>query len=185
MLITALVSLLDVGLSGVGLLGVGLLGVGLLGVGLLVLVRRDGLTRGQAEAALHQSAREFEELYNNAPCGYHSLDAMGTFVRINDTELNLLGYSREEVIGKKRFSDLLTDKSLQVFQQNLPLLDQHGSVHNLQLQMICKDGSHLPVTLNAIALKDAAGNGVMSRATVVDDTDRKQVETLLRQAMMI
>jgi PAS domain S-box-containing protein len=45
-----------------------------------------------------------EEFYNNAPNAYHSLDADGYFLKVNDTELKMLGYTREELIGKKRFS---------------------------------------------------------------------------------
>ena len=52
-------------------------------------------------------AAEVADLYNSAPCGYHSLDSDGVFVAINDTELSWLGYPREEVVGRMRFSDLL------------------------------------------------------------------------------
>jgi PAS domain S-box-containing protein len=143
------------------------------------LIRRDLMTRQRTEIALQQSAKELAELYNDAPCGYHSLNAMGYFVRINDTELAMLGYTREEIMGKK-FSDLLTDESVERFQQNFPLLQQRGWVHNLQLQMIRKNGSILPVIDNAIAIRDAAGQFLISRSTLVDDTERKQVEEALQ-----
>ena len=45
-------------------------------------------------------------MYNQAPCGYHSVDATGTFVLINHTELDWLGYERHEVVGKLHFRDL-------------------------------------------------------------------------------
>ena len=61
----------------------------------------DITERKQAEDALRQSTEEVWDLYNNAPCGYHSLDKDGTFVRVNDTELRWLGYTREELIGRK------------------------------------------------------------------------------------
>jgi CheY-like chemotaxis protein len=34
---------------------------------------------------------ELQELYDHAPCGYHSPDENGLFVRINKTELSMLG----------------------------------------------------------------------------------------------
>ena len=43
-----------------------------------------------------QMARELHDLYDNAPCGYHSLYATGLIVRINDTELGWLGSARDE-----------------------------------------------------------------------------------------
>src|SRR5690242_5476316 len=41
---------------------------------------------------------EVRDLYDNAPCGYHSIDAAGSVVRINATELGWLGYARDEVV---------------------------------------------------------------------------------------
>jgi PAS domain S-box-containing protein len=118
---------------------------------------------------------ELEELYNNAPCGYHSLDSEGVFVRVNDTELKMLGYSREELLGRK-FSDLITSESLPTFQQNFPIFKQRGWVNDLEFQMFRKDGTILPVSLSATAIKDAAGNYLMSRSVVIDISDRKQLE---------
>ncbi|HBE17112.1 MAG TPA: hypothetical protein DEG17_16870 [Cyanobacteria bacterium UBA11149] len=55
----------------------------------------------EAEIALQKSLAEIEDLYNNAPCGYHSLNPEGAIVRINNTELKWLGYTREELLNKK------------------------------------------------------------------------------------
>ena len=107
-----------------------------------------------------------EELYNNLPCGYHSLDKNGSFVRINDTELQMLGYSREEVLGRK-FSDLITPESLPSFQKNFPIFKQRGWINNLEMQMRCKNGTILPVALSARAVKDEAGNYLMSNSIVI------------------
>ena len=73
-----------------------------------------------------KSALEIEDLYDNAPCGYHSLDPDGIFVRVNATELKWLGYTREEVIGKLKFSDVLTPESLTVFEKNFPDFKNRG-----------------------------------------------------------
>ncbi|MEU0750840.1 PAS domain-containing protein, partial [Streptomyces albogriseolus] len=49
-----------------------------------------------------------EDLYESAPCGYLSTLMDGTIAKINATLLGWLGLSREDVVGRKRFSDLLT-----------------------------------------------------------------------------
>jgi PAS domain-containing protein len=64
---------------------------------------------------------ELQQLYDEAPCGYHSLDANGVFVRVNQTELTMLGYSREELLGHKAFFEILTPDSQQIFTTNFPL----------------------------------------------------------------
>jgi len=128
------------------------------------------------KSALRTTTEELADLYNNAPCGYHSLDKDGVFIRINDTELRWLGYSREEVIGKMKFHDLITDRSLKTFQDNFPQFKVRGWIHDLEFEMVRKDGSILPVLLSASAVTDPDGNYIMSRSTVYDITERKRAE---------
>ena len=115
--------------------------------GHVVLVRgtmHDITERKQAQEALQRSADEIRDLYNHAPCGYHSLDKDGVFVRINDTELEWLGYAREDVIGKLKFSDLLAPRSLSTFEAEFPRLKAEGSVRDIEFDLVRKDGSILP-----------------------------------------
>ena len=142
---------------------------------------RDITDRKMTEEALHKSAERMEDLYNNAPCGYHSLDKEGIFVGINDTELYWLGYSRDEIIGKKKFSDMLTSDSLKTFEKSFPVFKAQGWIKDLEFEMIRKDGTILPVLLNASVIKDNKGNYLMSRSTVYDMTERKKTETELRR----
>ncbi|MGE5655046.1 MAG: PAS domain S-box protein [Actinomycetota bacterium] len=145
-------------------------------------INNDITQQKQTELALQQSSREIEDLYNNAPCGYHSLDAEGTIVRINNTELNWLGYTRNEVLFKKKFIDFITPDTKQVFYDCFPLFKQHGWIENLEYKLICKDGSTKWLNLNASAIKDDAGNFLMSRSTLFDISDRKRVEKALRDS---
>ena len=74
-------------------------------------------------AEIEESAKRKEriqDLYNNAPCGYHSLDENGFFVDINDTELQWLGYERGEVIGKIKLTDIATPSSIAIFKDIFP-----------------------------------------------------------------
>lgn len=144
-------------------------------------LNRIDLKRREASERLQQYANEIEDLYNNAPCGYHSLDANGTIVRINNTELNWLGYSREELLNQKKITELFTPASLQIFQANFPRFKHQGYVNNLELKIVRKDSSALWVSLNATAIKDAAGNFIMSRSTLFDISERKQAEAAQRE----
>ncbi|GAB4227185.1 MAG: hypothetical protein Kow00121_55790 [Elainellaceae cyanobacterium] len=136
--------------------------------------------RIQAEFAVEQYTQEFEDLYNHAPCGYHSLDIDGIFIQINDTELKWLGYSREDLLHHKKFSDIITPASLEHFCQCFDTCKKRGWVNNLEFEIIRKDGSILFVSINATAIYDADGNYLMSRTTLFDVTDRKQAEAALR-----
>jgi two-component system, cell cycle sensor histidine kinase and response regulator CckA len=124
---------------------------------------------------------EFQQLYDQAPCGYHSLDREGRFVRINQTELTMLGYDRAEIIGTK-FSDLLTPESLQTFINNFPQFKARGSVKNLKFHMVCKNGQQIPVSLSSTAIKDPDGNFLMTRSVVLDISEQSSLETARQQA---
>jgi two-component system, cell cycle sensor histidine kinase and response regulator CckA len=124
---------------------------------------------------------ELQQLYDEAPCGYHSLDANGIFLRVNQTELSMLGYSREEFIGHKTFFEILTPASQQIFIANFPLFKQKGYVRDLEFQIIRKDNSIFPVSLSSTAIKDIDGNYLFSRSVMIDISDRKQAEQKIRE----
>ncbi len=141
---------------------------------------QDVTERRLAEDSLKKSASEIHDLYNNAPCGYHSVDQDGTFVRINDTELSWLGYTRAEVVGRKKFSDFLMPESLKAFEESFAMFKTGGAIQDLEFDMVRKDGTVLPVLLSATTVRDSGGNYVMSRSTVYDITARKRAENEVR-----
>ncbi len=130
----------------------------------------------RSEQELRKSADEISDLYNNAPCGYHSLDNDGVFVRINDTELSWLGYTRDEVIGKMRFADIITPGSLELFTATFHDLKKHGRVGDLEFEIVRKDGSIIPVLLSSTAIRGTEGNFIMSRTTIFNIAGRKELE---------
>ena len=134
-----------------------------------------------SRADLQAYAHEISDLYHHAPCGYHSLDADGRFVKINDTELSWLGYRREE-IERMAFKDLLTPESRKEFDRHFAALQESGSVQDLELELRRKDGSLLPVVVNSTAIRDFQGRFLRTRSTLFDATQRKQAEAALRMS---
>lgn len=139
-------------------------------------VQNDVTERKLSEAKLAESAREIQDLYDHALCGYQSLSPDGTFLRINATELQWLGYGREEVVGKMNFRDVLTPASRANFNRRFPKLKKIDHIKDLEFDLLRKDGSILPVLLSATAILDEQGHYLMSRSVVYDMTDRKRAE---------
>jgi PAS domain S-box-containing protein len=144
----------------------------------------EALVRMNAELEERVAAgiAELSDLYNNAPCGYHSLDINGVYERINDTELTWLGYTREEIIGKKRATDILSSSSISIFHRKFPEFMERGFLHDVVLEMVRKDGTVFPILLNATAVYDSNGNFLHSRSTIVDYTERKFAEERLYES---
>jgi PAS domain S-box-containing protein len=135
-----------------------------------------------SRADLQAYAHEISDLYHHAPCGYHSLDADGRIVKINDTELSWLGYKREELVGRVLFPDLLTPASRLAFLRHFPKVQQADAVQDLELELIRKDGSVLPAVVSATAITDLQGRFLRTRSTLFDATQRKQAEAALRMS---
>ena len=134
------------------------------------------------EAEVRRQALELDDLYNLAPCGYHSLDAQGMLLRVNDTELNWLGYQRDEMVGR-HVTEFLTPTSIDTFRRNFPQLVATGSRTELEMELIRRDGSIAPVLLSATATCDAQGNVLRTRAAVVDYSRLRQEQATLRRVL--
>ncbi|MDR3628608.1 MAG: PAS domain S-box protein [Ignavibacteriaceae bacterium] len=136
----------------------------------------------QVEKKLLKRAEEEVDLYNNAPCGYHSLDANGLVLQINNTELQWLGYAREEVVNKKTIKELLSPKGNIIFAKNFNEFKHNGYLKDIELEMIRKDGTTFPILLNASAVFDTDGNYAKSRSTLFDLTEQKRFQQSILEA---
>lgn len=130
----------------------------------------------KANEALEASFAQIDDLYQNAPFGYHSIDKDGVVVKMNDTELSWLGYTADEIIGKKRIRDMLTSNSVANFGAQFAHLREFGWLKDTEAEFIRKDGSVFPALVNVSAVRDEHGQFVMSRASVYDITIRKKAQ---------
>lgn len=138
--------------------------------------------RKQMEVALRESEKKYLDLYQNAPDGYHSLGLDGTIFEVNDTWLRMLGYERDEVVGKMKLTDLLTEKGREIFRKTFPELKQKGSIENIDYSFKRKDGRLLPVVINATAVYDDKRLFLRSRTIVRDNSEKKSYEKMLERA---
>jgi PAS domain S-box-containing protein len=123
-----------------------------------------------------------EELYNHAPCGYVSTDADGLIVKINQTLLDWLGYSREELVGAARLPALLTTPGKIYYDTHVALLlRMHGMAREIALDLVAKDGRRRPVLLSAIQKTSAEGRPALNRITLFDASERRRYEQELMQ----
>lgn len=152
--------------------------MGLLLVGAALLI---AIVTTQREARRHEAQRLSEvlhDLYDNAPCGYHSLDYQGLVIRINQTELDWLGYQREEVLNQP-FTALLTPTSKAEFQAFFSGFTRGVRSYNLVLEMQRKDGSTFYISNSATVLKDQQGHFSAARTSVFDISERIALEQKL------
>ena len=132
---------------------------------------------------LSAAVRELNDLYNQAPCGYHSLDKDGIILRINDTELDWLGYARDEVVGKKRITDFMTPASVATFKTTFPKFLAKGHAEDIELEFVCKDGHLVSGLVSATSIYDEQGRFQATRSVILDYTKLRRQQATLRNIL--
>ena len=132
-----------------------------------------------ANQRIRVTLNEAQTLYNQAPCGYHSVNAQGAYVLINQTELDWLGYTREEVVGQQHFRDHVLPEYKEVVRDRLARLKRHEKLETVEVGMRRRDGSQFRVLLSSTAVYDDEGAFVRTNNTLVDITARKAAELAL------
>ena len=120
-----------------------------------------------------------EDLYENAPVMYMSLDAEGVIIRVNRTTAEALGYRKEELTGRPMAS-LLSESSVKAFREEFPVLLESGELHGAERQLVRKDGSIIEAILDASVEYDE-GRPVSTRAVMRDITLMKMAEWRVRE----
>jgi len=132
--------------------------------------------RVQLEQRLKESEEKYRDLYDNAPDGYYSVIGSGLIVEANTAFLEMIGRRRQEVMGKLHVEDLLSGESAELCKRHFPEFKKAGRIENLELTLVKKDGSPLPVMMNASAIFDEGKNFIMSRSVIRDITERKKAD---------
>ncbi|CAL9544200.1 hypothetical protein SUDANB145_04287 [Streptomyces sp. enrichment culture] len=141
----------------------------------------DPRTAGAAFASLLEDSAE--ELYESAPCGYLSTLMDGTIAKVNATLLGWLGLEREAVVGRMRFTDLLTVGGKLYHETHFaPLLRMQGEVSGIALEIRQADGGRIPVLVSSVVKHGSTGESLLIRSTVFDARQRRAYEEELLRA---
>lgn len=140
--------------------------VGIIICGLSILV--TGLAR--------RTATLFADLFDNAPIPYHELDIENRVCRVNNTELKMLGYSREEMLGRS-FDNFIAEEEVKKFVAEKKSRTRTTRANEWNLRR--KDGTLLPVLMEDRLIKRRGGSIICIRSTLQDITSQKQTELKL------
>jgi PAS domain S-box-containing protein len=141
------------------------------------------LVQREAEV-LRQSEERFRSLYKRTPLPLHALDRFGLIEHVSDAWLDLMGYAREEVIGRP-FINFLTEASARQFLQDWPELLRQGSLGPCEYRAVTRDGAFLDLVSAAKVERDSAEELLHVVGGLTDVTGRRRAEEALRQAQKL
>ena len=125
---------------------------------------------------------DFEDMFENAPCGYITLQANGRIERVNRTLLGWTGHTADQMVGK-RFSDFLNMAGRIYYETHIaPLLRMQGFFNEFAIDMVTADGEPVQMIANALEGRDAAGKPMFIRLALIKATDRRRYEHELLEA---
>ena len=144
----------------------------------LLLIRQQMLKQTQEQ--LKQSEERFKLLFDKAPLGYQSLDEEGNFIEVNQQWCDLLGYTREEVIGKW-FGDFLSPENRKAFQNRFPVFKAQGFIHS-EFEVLHKSGKQLYIAFEGRIGYGVEGEFKQTHCILQDITNQKATERALLES---
>jgi len=132
----------------------------------------------RAHEELEAARARYFDLYDLAPVGYFILNEQGLILEINLTTATLLGVARSALV-KQPLTRFILPEDQDIFYRHRKLLFETGAPQVCELRLVKKDDAPFWVRIDATAAQDANGAPVC-RATLIDITERKRAEDVLR-----
>ncbi len=149
-------------------------------VGSIIFVR-DITDRRRAEQAIRDSEEQYRQLVETMRDGLIILDKTGVMTYVNNSYCNIIGYSVDELQGRK-VADLLNEQNRQILQTRLALR-QTGDSESYELNMTHKEGHQILTVVSPRPIYDKSGNVVGSFGIIADITERRAAENELRKLL--
>jgi len=148
---------------------------------LYFLAKIEDITeRKLAENALRQSEERHRRIIETTSEGYWLIDEQARTIDVNQSLCQMLGYLREEMMGKKPF-DFVDEENLTIFKAQIAKRSSKPN-HSYEITLKHKNGHEVFTHFNATTLVDEAKKMRASFAFVTDITNRKRAEKQLRES---
>ncbi len=141
-----------------------------------------GATRNGSEAGIAASEALYRATFDQAALGIAHVGLDGRWLRVNDRLCAIIGYAREELLGRAFPEFTHPDDLADNLAHMQALLEGRESVYTMEKRYRRRDGTQIWVKLTASLLRDAAGRPEHFISVVDDISDRKRAEAALRES---
>jgi PAS domain S-box-containing protein len=133
-------------------------------------------------AALRESEERYRTFFEHSKDVIFVTSREGVILDVNQATMDLLGYTREEMMAMQA-QELYVDSADRIrFQQ---LIEAEGAAHNFEVTLRKKDGTKIYCMITARVWQADDGSMRGYQGIIRDITDRKRIETQLREQALI
>ena len=145
---------------------------------------RDFTERKRLLASIEEQSARIQDLYDQAPCGYHSVNADGVIVHANSTMLAWIGATAEEVIGRAKVTDFVDAEGRALLEREFPRTKQDGYIDNVEVRLTPRRGQPARVLrVSVTSIHDEDGNFMVSRSVSQDVTLEHEAQEQVNQLL--
>jgi len=145
-------------------------------------VGRDITGRKQAEEALRESEEKYRTILENMQEGYFEVDLAGNFTFFNDALYRILGYPRDELMGRNNREYMDAENAKAVYRLFNEVYRTKRPSPTFNYEVFRKDGTKRSIEVSVSLMTDSTGEPVGFHGIVRDITERKQAEEALRES---
>ena len=146
----------------------------------VMVIFNDVTSRRRAEAGLRESEDRFRQLFEDAPIAYHEIDSQGIIQRVNRAECELLGFDRQELIGKPAWVVVAADQQEVSRARVAQKLTGNEHLVPFERPYTRRDGVHLLLEVHENLIRDQDGRPIGIRSALLNITEKKKAEEMLK-----
>jgi len=138
--------------------------------------------RKKVEKELRLSEERYRHIYNKTPVMLHSIDTKGQIIRVSDHWVEVMGYNREDVIGKQLIHFFTPESKKYAISIIFPRFFRTGFCKDVPYTYVKKNGEKMDILLSCYGVRDEKGAVIRSLAVSVDVTEKNNAQKDLQIA---
>nr|NJM02247.1 PAS domain S-box protein [Desulfobacula sp.] len=138
--------------------------------------------RKKAEKELRLSEERYRHIYHKTPVMLHSIDTEGAIIHVSDHWVEVMGYAREEVVGKQLISFFTPESKKYAVSVVFPEFFRTGFCKDIPYSYVRKNGEIIDIMLSCYGVRDESGKVIRSLAVSVDVTEKNRAQEELQAA---
>jgi PAS domain S-box-containing protein len=143
------------------------------------VIANDVTERKNMEESLRKSEEKYRTILENIEEGYYEVDLAGNFTFFNDSVSDILGYSKDELMGMNNRQYTDKEHSEKLFKAFNNVFTTGEPSKGFDWQIIRKNGTRRYIEASVSLKKDASNKPIGFRGIIHDITERKQIEEKL------